>query len=104
MGSQKHLKDHPNPNVLISGNLPNITTRRSINLNQPTPNQPIPNQPTTNPEFLHYSEIYNKKRTKLPLNRKEIKFNVWDILRDAVGKDLSRISMPGILMIFKLIL
>jgi len=68
-------------NLIKLNNNNNINNTNNINING------------TN--YKHYDEIYSKKRTKLPFLRKEVKFNVWEILRDAVGKDLSRFSMPG---------
>ncbi|AFZ79297.1 oxysterol-binding protein, putative [Theileria equi strain WA] len=38
-----------------------------------------------------------KRRTKLPHPRTELKVSIWSILKDLIGKDLSRISMPIIL-------
>uniref|UniRef100_A0A0G4HPK5 PH domain-containing protein n=1 Tax=Chromera velia CCMP2878 TaxID=1169474 RepID=A0A0G4HPK5_9ALVE len=35
-----------------------------------------------------------KRRTKLPFTRTEFKLSVWSVLKDSIGKDLSRISMP----------
>jgi hypothetical protein len=53
----------------------------------------VPQINTTN--YKNYSECYSKKRTKMPFVRKQVSFNVWEILRDAVGQDLSKFSMPG---------
>ncbi len=52
------------------------------------------NMSPAEPNYKHHSEVYLKKRTKIPI-RANVKFNIWEILRDAVGKDLSKFSMPG---------
>jgi hypothetical protein len=43
-----------------------------------------------------YDPIYKNKRTKLPVLKKHMNLNVWSILKDAVGKDLSKFCVPGI--------
>ena len=45
--------------------------------------------------MLNGGEIYARKRLKMPMIRQQVNFNIWEILKDAVGKDLSRFSMPG---------
>lgn len=52
------------------------------------------NQDVTKGKF--YNENYVTKRTKFSYDRKVIKFNIWTILKDAIGKDLNRFTMPGI--------
>ena len=49
--------------------------------------------------YKYFNEIYSRKRVKMPMIRQQVTFNIWEILRDAVGKDLSRFSMPGNLVI-----
>lgn len=46
-------------------------------------------------ELNFSSDIYVKKRTTLPVTRKKVEFNIWTILKDAIGKDLNRFTMPG---------
>uniref|UniRef100_A0A8C9GIX4 Oxysterol-binding protein n=1 Tax=Piliocolobus tephrosceles TaxID=591936 RepID=A0A8C9GIX4_9PRIM len=47
---------------------------------------------------LHNIDIYKddkiKRRKKLPSPRTEIKISLWSLLKDCIGKDLSRITMP----------
>jgi hypothetical protein len=54
-------------------------------------------------ENKFYDPIYVEKRKFLPALKKELKINVWSILKDAVGKDLSKFCVPGIYFIYKLI-
>jgi hypothetical protein len=42
-----------------------------------------------------YDPVYANKRTELPVKRKNLNINVWSILKDAVGKDLSKFCVPG---------
>lgn len=35
-----------------------------------------------------------KRRTRLPMHHNELSFSLWSILKDLIGKDLSRICMP----------
>jgi hypothetical protein len=42
-----------------------------------------------------YDPLYLEKRKSLPVKKKELKLNVWNILKDAVGKDLSKFCVPG---------
>ena len=51
-----------------------------------------------------YDSIYNNKRSKLPVLKKSMSLNVWSILKDAVGKDLSKFCVPGIFLLIKYIL
>ncbi|GIX60763.1 oxysterol-binding protein [Babesia caballi] len=39
-------------------------------------------------------EVAIRRRTRLPRPRTELKVSLWSILKDLIGKDLSRISMP----------
>ncbi len=42
-----------------------------------------------------FDPMYEERRKNLPLERKQVSVNVWGILRDAIGKDLSKFAMPG---------
>jgi hypothetical protein len=42
-----------------------------------------------------YDPVYDYKRFKLPVPRKKVSLNIWSILKDAVGKDLSKFTVPG---------
>ncbi len=47
-----------------------------------------------------YSDpLYKQFRKPLPTKRKITKFNIWEILKDAVGKDLNKFTMPGIIFL-----
>jgi len=52
-------------------------------------------------EFIQHHEIigsplnYENIRNNLPVPRVIMKLNIWAILKEAVGKDLSKFSMPG---------
>ncbi|EUD67165.1 hypothetical protein C922_02315 [Plasmodium inui San Antonio 1] len=41
-----------------------------------------------------YTDSKIKRRTKLPSPRTDIKISMWSLLKDCIGKDLSRIGMP----------
>ncbi|CAD2104591.1 hypothetical protein YYG_01946 [Plasmodium vinckei petteri] len=41
-----------------------------------------------------YTDKSIKRRTKLPSPRTDIKISMWSLLKDCIGKDLSRIGMP----------
>lgn len=45
----------------------------------------------------YYDEVYAKieKRNRLPKERVPMNLNIWGILKDAVGKDLSKFCVPG---------
>ncbi len=48
-----------------------------------------------NNQKMYYDPLYNyKKRTKLPIPKKEISLNVWSFFKGAVGKDLNRFTVP----------
>ena len=48
-----------------------------------------------NQKKIYYDPLYNyKKRTKLPIPKKEINLNVWSFFKGAVGKDLNRFTVP----------
>jgi hypothetical protein len=47
-----------------------------------------------------YDPLYVEKRRFLPKIKKEQNLNVWSILKDAVGKDLSKFCVPGKLYIY----
>ena len=48
-----------------------------------------------NNKKIYYDPLYNyKKRTKLPIPKKEISLNVWSFFKGAVGKDLNRFTVP----------
>jgi hypothetical protein len=42
-----------------------------------------------------YEPMYEDRRKNMPFQRKQVSVNVWGILRDAIGKDLSKFAMPG---------
>jgi hypothetical protein len=46
-----------------------------------------------------YEPMYEERRKNMPFQRKQVSVNVWGILRDAIGKDLSKFAMPGKLKI-----
>jgi hypothetical protein len=48
---------------------------------------------TSNKKF--YDAVYDNRRTELPVKRRNLNLNVWSILKDAVGKDLSKFCVPG---------
>lgn len=43
----------------------------------------------------YYDPMYNNKRKNLPVKREKLNLNVWSILKDALGKDLSKFCVPG---------
>ena len=43
-----------------------------------------------------YDKLYVQKRTKLPFDKQKVSFNYGGMIKDAIGKDLSQIQMPGI--------
>jgi len=45
--------------------------------------------------YLYYDSNYVNKRKELPTIKKTFTFNVWNVLKDAVGKDLSKFCVPG---------
>lgn len=47
------------------------------------------------PESKFYDPLYIEMRKCLPAKKKELNINVWSILKDAVGKDLSKFCVPG---------
>ena len=47
---------------------------------------------------LYYDVNYINKRKELPTIKKTFNFNVWNVLKDAVGKDLSKFCVPGNLL------
>lgn len=53
-----------------------------------------------------YDRVYSTyiKRNRLEKPRLEVKFNVWSILKDSLGKDLNKMCVPGkiICLIYKL--
>ncbi len=46
-------------------------------------------------ENKFYDPIYSQIRKSLPQKKKDLNINVWSILKDAVGKDLSKFCVPG---------
>ena len=43
----------------------------------------------------YFDPLYNyQKRTQLPLKRKDLKINVWQFFKSAVGKDVNRFAVP----------
>ncbi len=42
-----------------------------------------------------FDPLYEETRQNLPVKREKVTVNVWGILRDAIGKDLSKFAMPG---------
>jgi len=62
--------------------------------NENTPITPVYSNMNVNKSNKFYSEYYVNKRTKFPCNRTMIKFNLWTIVKDAIGKDLNRFTMP----------
>jgi hypothetical protein len=46
-----------------------------------------------------YDPVYDNKRVQLPFPKKQMNLNVWSILKDAVGKDLSKFCVPGNLIL-----
>jgi len=51
-------------------------------------------------EDKFYDSLYVQKRCSLPTKKKELNLNVWSILKDAVGKDLSKFCVPGKIYIY----
>ncbi len=51
---------------------------------------------TTNPYFLNYEISHEIVRTKLPaMKDPKEKINILSVLKDAIGKDLTRFAVPG---------
>jgi hypothetical protein len=48
-----------------------------------------------------YDSIYNSKRHELPAKKEKLTLNVWSILKDALGKDLSKFCVPGKIFFIK---
>ena len=44
---------------------------------------------------IYSDPYYMNKRLELPSLKKTFNFNVWGVLKDAVGKDLSKFCVPG---------
>jgi hypothetical protein len=42
-----------------------------------------------------YDAAYNNKRKELPAKKEKLNLKVWSILKDALGKDLSKFCVPG---------
>ena len=45
---------------------------------------------------IFVDKCYMNKRTHLPMLKSKNGFRIWDILKNAIGKDLSKFSVPGI--------
>jgi len=46
-------------------------------------------------ENKFYDPLYDEIRKCLPQKKKDLNINVWSIIKDAVGKDLSKFCVPG---------
>lgn len=53
--------------------------------------------PVKTVESKFYDPLFSEKRKSLPVLKKDLKLNVWSILKDAVGKDLSKFCVPGMI-------
>ncbi len=42
-----------------------------------------------------YDPDYDNIRTQLPVPRKKVKFSIWEVLKELVGKDFSKFAVPG---------
>ncbi len=58
-----------------------------------TPNN-MKNKLDTNPAKF-YDVLYDNRRKELPVKRLKLNLNVWKILKNAIGKDLSKFCVPG---------
>jgi hypothetical protein len=50
---------------------------------------------------IYDDPVYREKRYEFPISKKPFPFNMWQILKDAVGKDLSKFCVPGITLLIK---
>lgn len=53
-----------------------------------------PEQTAVEPDAPQKAPVVIRRRTRLPKPHSELKVSIWSILKDLIGKDLSRISMP----------
>jgi hypothetical protein len=75
-------KKHSSDSNLINLNNSNTKIPKSLFTNNPQKKK-------------YYDPLYNyKRRTKLPIPKKEISINVWSFFKGAVGKDLNRFAVP----------
>jgi hypothetical protein len=76
-------------------------TNNNNNLNNSLAKLPIQNITLNfvddqNKNNKFYDPMYTNKRTEPLAKRQKINLNVWSILKDALGKDLSKFCVPGI--------
>ena len=76
-----------NNNLSTFNNSNNIVNSLSI----------LDNKSKININDKFYDKVYSNytKRNRLTKPRLEVKFNVWSVLRDALGKDLNKFCVPG---------
>jgi hypothetical protein len=44
---------------------------------------------------IYCDKAYEKKRSTLPLLRENSRLSMWSILKDSIGKEFSKIKVPG---------
>ncbi len=66
----------------------NNINNNQIKLNNPKKNLSLPKK-------SFYDPLYNyKKRKSLPVTCKKLTYNVWEILKGSIGKDINRFTVP----------
>lgn len=93
LDNNKNLSENNtiNYNLNESQNIKN----NNYNISENTLNQSLTtssNYPGRAEDFS--DKAYNKKRTALSVPRVKVNFSIWSILKDAVGKDLTKFSVP----------
>lgn len=93
MSKNEHAANE-NDNNFVSSNT-NNNTSNLILLKNPSSKTENYKNATKRPKY--FDEAYDTtKRKMLPVKRKKLNINVWSILKDALGKDLSKFCVPGI--------
>ncbi len=89
-------KNNPITGHLFKSKNKNNSDNRILNIkNENNPQIKSLFNNNNNNKKIYYDPLYNyKKRTKLPIPKKEISLNVWSFFKGAVGKDLNRFTVP----------
>ena len=88
-------KNNPITGHLFKSKNKNNSDNRILNIKNENPQIKSLFNNNNNNKKIYYDPLYNyKKRTKLPIPKKEISLNVWSFFKGAVGKDLNRFTVP----------
>ena len=90
------FKSYPQPKKIIQTINTDIDTNKINNINNKNIIK-LDNKKKNNTlqKGSFYDPLYSyEKRTSLPEKSKEVSFNIFKILKDAIGKDLNRFAMP----------